>query len=262
MMSEPEKHPFNDWRYIDELAPPIGTRKLIIGTAPPPRFALSREERRAKQSKDGTNFYVHRRDMDFFYGSMGNHMWDWLQEIGTELGHTFPVDNIGSKPTIEEIDRFASERRHAACEFLKTNRIWMKDVYQIYRRKNVSAKDADIDDKTAIFSELRKVLEECPTVDWVFFTSVETGALFFRSQRLEFSEREYRGEMKARGLGSAKTCDELVGKHQREITRLNLGERTVHFFQLPSPSSVAQALPNYVEDRACRRRIYQQLLFS
>src|SRR4029079_277933 len=102
-------------------------------------------------------------------------------------------------------------------------------------------------------SDFRTIFRECLGIDKVYFTSIEAGALFFRSQVLGFSEHEYRAEMKARGLGSAETCDELTGKHQSEITTLTVSERILHFFQLPSPSSAAQALPSYVEDRACRR---------
>jgi hypothetical protein len=200
--------------------------------------------------------------MDFFYGSMGNHMWDWLQEIGADLGHKFPVDNLGPRPTIEEIDGFACIRRDVACDFLRASRIWMKDVYQKYYRSKVSANDTDIDEATAVFTEFRKTFDECSNLDQVFFTSKTTGRLFFRSQKLGFSEKEYVDQIDGRRIGSAADCNDLMSKHREEITRLRIGERTVRFFQLPSPSSAAQALPSYVEDRACRRRIYQQLLFS
>lgn len=105
-MTRDEKHPYN----LEEIGHiPEGTRLLIVGTAPPPRFSLPRSERKGPVGKD----------IDFYYGSSDNDMWRILEELSDEKF------NRQSK----------EDSREAMCNFLRTHRMWMRDILQTYRRK-------------------------------------------------------------------------------------------------------------------------------
>lgn len=123
-----ETHPYN----LDKrIQIPEGTRTLIIGTAPPPRFS--------NPACGG----MEPKDFDFFYGSWNNNMWQFLCD-------SEPRSNGSIESTIIlDTELSSGQRRNAACIFLKNNNIWMRDVLQEYERKPgkecCSAADRDID---------------------------------------------------------------------------------------------------------------------
>ena len=107
-MTRIEKHPYND------QAIPDGTRLLIVGTAPPPRFSCP-----APKSLVGFDF-------DFFYGSQDNYMWEFLDQIAEHIeGHNLFEEDT-SRDQCCDITR----------DFLRRHKIWMHDVLQTYQRKD------------------------------------------------------------------------------------------------------------------------------
>ncbi len=62
-----ETHPYNHHEAI-----PDGTCKLIVGTAPPPRFSHPRSTDKV---------CLRPCDLDFYYGSEDNFMWEFLERI-------------------------------------------------------------------------------------------------------------------------------------------------------------------------------------
>ena len=132
-----EIHPYNDYSSI-----PKGTRLLIIGTAPPPRFSKPRPE----------NWKLPSGDVDFYYGSKDNLLWN---DIFSELyRESFP---LGHNPS-------ADKRR----SFLKSQKLWMHDICEQYTRNGPGALDDDL--VVLTHADLRRVLEEHETIDTLVFT--------------------------------------------------------------------------------------------
>jgi hypothetical protein len=133
-MTEIEVHPYNKI----EIIPP-GTRFLVIGTAPPPRFSrpLSNESKGS-----------HREDVKFYYGSSDNQLWSEI----------LPKVFIREFGNCEEM-----------IEFLADRKIWMVDILQEYRRKKFDGA-LDVDLMPHSFTDLKSIFRDHPTIDTLFFT--------------------------------------------------------------------------------------------
>ena len=131
-----ETHPFHDEHPIRE-----GTRTLVVGTAPPPRFS---NPNCALKGVDPLDF-------PFFYGSGKNGFWEIINRIAASMDTPLPSD---SAP--------ASEYLPKACDFLRVHKIWMKDVLQTYQRsEECSSLDKHISDpKDEDLTDFRRVLED------------------------------------------------------------------------------------------------------
>lgn len=119
-----EYHP-----YISREAIPTGTRVLIVGTAPPPRFSKN-----PKVLKAG--------DVDFFYGSRDNQLWHMILS---------PIFGVDFKHKSENAARVVMQN------FLSRHRIWMTDILAQYRRKKDDASDHNL--IPATFTDLNAIFE-------------------------------------------------------------------------------------------------------
>jgi hypothetical protein len=102
-------HPYNRCEGI-----PDGTKHLIVGTCPPPRFERPSEAGCKRPD-----------DFDFYYGSDDNQMWSSV--LPGIFGGEFPKQ--------------MGERR----DFLKHKKIWMQDILDKYRRRANTPNDNDLE---------------------------------------------------------------------------------------------------------------------
>lgn len=120
-----------DHPYKDEQEIPPGTKTLIIGTAPPPRFS--------KFIEDEESF-----DFDFFYGSEKNYMWVILEEI---------IDN-----QIFDDEMTSDQCIAAAKKVLEEKRLWMRDILHNFER-TVANSAADKHIRPKKFTDLKAALK-------------------------------------------------------------------------------------------------------
>lgn len=116
---------------------PKGSKKLIVGTLPPPRFTT-------RELKPG--------DIDFCYGSRDGQLWVILDRI-FDVGFSY-----------ETTKKAADERK----DFLKKHRLGICDMVNRAYRKKIDASDIGIQD-----FELRDmigILKKHPSVDTLLFT--------------------------------------------------------------------------------------------
>jgi len=147
-----EEHPYN------KLKIPDGTRILIVGTAPPPRFQ--------KYTEIATS-----KDFDFFYGSQNSRMWQILCSV---LGDSKPLHEAESP----------DQRKELAKQLLKANHLWMRDILQVYSRASAkSAADSAIAPLT--FKNLRSTLGEGPTISMLAFTSQQTATWSLQAIKIQ-----------------------------------------------------------------------------
>lgn len=96
---------------------PEGTRKIIVGTLPPPRFTLKK---------------LQARDVDFCYGSCDGMLWPVLNSI---FNLQLRFDN--SYKAVEERKDFLKEKRLGIC-----------DIVASCRRQKIDASDIGMSDIT------------------------------------------------------------------------------------------------------------------
>ncbi|MAN26077.1 MULTISPECIES: uracil-DNA glycosylase family protein [Mesonia] len=123
-------HPYSP--YIPE-----GTKKLIVGTLPPPRFTM-------REFKEG--------DVDFCYGSRDGQLWVILNRI-------FNL-NLKFKTTEEAIQ----QRK----DFLKHHQIGICDMVEYAMREKIDASDLGM--KDVKLRNMIHILKENPSVDTLLFT--------------------------------------------------------------------------------------------
>ncbi|WP_340671073.1 hypothetical protein [Bradyrhizobium ottawaense] len=235
-----ECHPYN-------LAEPIptGTRILIVGTAPPPRFS----------NPNCKNVGVNKLDFSFFYGSGDNYFWKWMNEIATEQGAPLPPDEAESE-----------EYAAAARDFLRKHKIWMKDVLQIYQRKAedpCGATDGSLErPRPEDCTNFVEVLREHPSIDKIVFTSELACEWTFMATRDEELVKSYRSASRShKAQEEGKTGDEyLEFKSRKPFHIAEVVGRPVRLFIATSPSQRAGSKRGLREDH--KRELYKRLLFS
>ncbi|MCS3731370.1 hypothetical protein [Bradyrhizobium betae] len=191
MTDNTEKHPYNTREEI-----PIGTQVLIIGTAPPPRFAEG-------QFLEG--------DIDFFYGSTDNQLWSQI----------FP------RIYGEEVQRLSPTESLTACKkFLCARKIWMVDVLQTYsRQKKDGAEDRHLEPLS--FTQFDPIFGQHSEIGTVIFTGAKaelwSGAAFEREGLIRPGDFK-----KLEGGHRMPRCRKLT-------IDVGGGVRTIDAFTLPSP---------------------------
>jgi G:T/U-mismatch repair DNA glycosylase len=232
-----ENHPYNLREPIPE-----GTRILVVGTAPPPRFS----------NPNCKGVGAHKLDFDFFYGSGHNYFWKWMNEIGAGRGTPLPSDEVEPE-----------EYLAAARVFLKKHRIWMKDVLQTYQRKPkdpCSASDASLEPPRAEdCTNLLEVLKEHPSICKVVSTSELACEWCFMAMRNEKLAQDHPSAFKNhKAQERGKTGDEYLDfKARKPVLVAEIHGRRVCFFIAPSPGGGNGGLR---EDE--KRELYKRLLFS
>jgi G:T/U-mismatch repair DNA glycosylase len=120
---------------------PGGTKKIIIGTLPPPRF---------------TQGSLKKRDVDFCYGSCDGMLWPVLDEI---FRLSLRYDNSGE----------AVRQRQ---EFLIRQKLGICDIVESCRRERIDASDLGMLDIRQ--RDILRQLELHPTIDTLIFTGGNT----------------------------------------------------------------------------------------
>jgi hypothetical protein len=216
-MSYPETHPYNSEPLSDNV------RLLIVGTAPPPRFSNPR-----CKGKE-----AHKLDFDFFYGSGHNNMWFWLNQIAACQGTPLPNDEAKSE-----------EYGKAARDYLRRNRLWMKDVLQTYRRKpGCECNSGDDDIVKPLRSEcvnFAEVIVQHPLIAALAFTSYKAAEWSFMAMGQPDHSRVDR---------------DLTAGLTKPFHRMRISGREIRFFLLPSPSNRAVPSLEAVD-------IYKAVLFD
>jgi G:T/U-mismatch repair DNA glycosylase len=192
MTDSVETHPYNTSEPI-----PKGTCLLIIGTAPPCRFAKPPPK----------PFFDN--DVDFFYGSAKNQLWSCI--LRKLYGKVFLLPS-------------RDESRNTCREFLISQQFWMIDVLQTYRRKQPgSAKDSDLD--PVIYTDFKPIFEQHPTIKTLTFTGGKaeewTGVKLEKERLIRHGDFRKSGNMPRPRL---LTID------------LDGVQREIEAFTLPSPS--------------------------
>jgi len=116
---------------------PSGTRKLIVGTLPPPRFTTG-------ELKPG--------DVDFCYGSRDGQLWKIIEQI---FGISFLYENT----------ELAIQQR---IHFLTRNKIGVCDMVECAFRDKINALDSGI--QNATLRPVLPILIKNPTINRILFT--------------------------------------------------------------------------------------------
>jgi G:T/U-mismatch repair DNA glycosylase len=135
-MKGEEVHPYNTLQEV-----PAETCLLIVGTAPPQRFAQDPP----KPLCDG--------DIDFYYGSADNQLWSKI------FPAIYKTTFVASSPDVS---------RRIIITFLKDHKIWMRDILLRYSRNDDSANDKDL--IPLDFTTFRPIFELHPTIKTLIFT--------------------------------------------------------------------------------------------
>lgn len=215
-MSPIETHPYN----VREPTPK-GTRKIIVGTAPPPRFS--------NPACGG----MERCDFDFYYGSSDNYMWEFLDEIASRRDGCRLFDN-----------GFTSDQCvFAARSFLMRHNIWMRDILEKYQRKE--GRECSSDDGHIIWpanecTDFGSLFTEHRSLETVAFTSE-------RAAKWTFSKLIADGLVQSGAYDDALVMrreaekdaallqDYIAMKFKRSFCSVDIGGRQIQFFILPAP---------------------------
>jgi len=144
------KHPYAPFIQKD-------TRKLIVGTLPPPRFSTGN---------------LLKKDVNFCYGSYYNSLWLFIDKI-----HNLNLRYDNSKAAIEE-----------RKQFLITHKIGVCDIVESAEREKVDASDLGMQN-----IKLRNVvgyLKQYPSIDTILFTggkSKNGPEYFFRKHLKDYN---------------------------------------------------------------------------
>jgi len=241
MNLESESHPYNFQEPI-----PDGTRFLIVGTAPPPRFSTPRSNGGRREEWD----------VDFYYGSGSNYLWVFLDNIA------FKAEGKLLLPEQLSAEQCRDEMR----SFLRRHKIWMHDVLQTYRRnpgKEDSASDNDIvPPPNAKFTNFRTVLEVKSILKLAFTSEMaaEWTLLALEEQQLLTNPEHYKAAYSYwrnidRGLPIEKYIER---KFKQPFAQGQIANRDFCLYVLPSPTARAP-----IEGLTlCRKRdIYECVLF-
>lgn len=224
-----ERHPYN------ELYPvPDDTETLIIGTAPPPRFSNPA----LGGIRDG--------DADFYYGSEDNCLWwDIFDAINKKLtGKNLFTDKDW-------------EQRHCIGtmqQFLKSQKLWMRDILQTYDRDDPCSPSDDRITRIA-FADFRRQLK-APSIRKIAFTSekaVEWTLEAFEEQSLITPEKRKDATLKLKAWRGA----DAPGKYQQSCFEASPGRSWIRFFVLPTPTARSRAGLKIAD----KVDIYQRVLF-
>ena len=124
------KHPYKPFIQED-------TKKLIVGTLPPPRFSTGD---------------LLEKDVDFCYGSYYNSLWLFIDEI-----HNLGLRYDNSQEAIEE-----------RKQFLITHKIGVCDIVASAEREKIDASDLGM--KNIKLRDIVGYLQQYPNIDTLLFT--------------------------------------------------------------------------------------------
>ncbi|MEN8185836.1 MAG: uracil-DNA glycosylase family protein [Bacteroidota bacterium] len=129
---------------------PPNTKKLIIGTIPPPRFSTGK---------------LFEEDVDFCYGSKHNFLWKILSNIFDE---NFEYSN--TQKAVDQRKAFLTQKQIGIC-----------DMVESCEREKMNASDLGM--KNIKLRDLINILKKTPTIETIFFmggNSKNSPEYFFR----------------------------------------------------------------------------------
>ena len=144
------KHPYKPFIKSD-------TKKLIVGTLPPPRFSIGE---------------LLEKDVDFCYGSYYNSLWLFIDEI-----HDLKLSYDNSKKAIEERKQFLIDQKIGVC-----------DIVESCERDKIDASDLGM--QNIKLRDLVGYLKQFPNVDTLLFTggnSKNGPEYFFRKHLKDYN---------------------------------------------------------------------------
>jgi len=226
-----ERHPYN------ELYPvPDDTETLIIGTAPPPRFSNPA----LGGIRDG--------DAKFYYGSEDNSLW-W--DIFDAINQKLTGKKLFTDQDWEQCHCVGTMR-----QFLRSHKIWMRDVLQAYKRDDpCSASDSEI--TRTEFADFRGQLRAASSIRKIAFTSekaAEWTLEAFEEQGLIAPEERKEAALKLKAWRDA----DARGRYQQSCFEASSGGSGIKFFVLPTPTARSRAGLKIAD----KVEIYQRVLFS
>ncbi len=143
------KHPYKPFIKKD-------TKKLIVGTLPPPRFSMGE---------------LLEKDVDFCYGSYYNSLWQFIDAI-----HNLNLRYDNSEAAVKERKQFLITRKIGVC-----------DIVESCEREKIDASDLGM--QNIKLRDLVGYLKEFPNVDTLLFTggnSKNGPEYFFRKHLKEY----------------------------------------------------------------------------
>lgn len=142
-------HPYEPFIFSD-------TKKLIIGTIPPPRFCNIKKK-------------LYPSDVDFYYGSRDNHFWDIMSEV-----FDTPLTR-GTSTSILERKCLLQEHHIGICDILKNAE----------RKKFNSSADKDLIVKNNDILNLEVLLQKFPNITTLIYTSNKVKSFIYQRTKRE-----------------------------------------------------------------------------
>ena len=138
-MSEDERREYDMFKHTHPYKPFIqsDTKKLIVGTLPPPRFSTGE---------------LLEKDVNFCYGSYYNSLWLFIEEI-----HHLNLRYDNSQEAIEQ-----------RKQFLIKNKIGVCDIVESAEREKIDASDLGM--RNIKLRDVVGYLKQYPTIDTLLFT--------------------------------------------------------------------------------------------
>jgi G:T/U-mismatch repair DNA glycosylase len=239
-MIREEFHPYNDSKIPEEC------RLLIVGTAPPPRFSLPRSSNPLCQ--------LGQDDIDFYYGSKANRMWEML-------------NNIAAKIDGKEIFTSGATNLHrsnAMRDFLQRHQMWMRDVLQKYQRRNCTAKDSDIiEPDVRTLTDFQAIFSSHLNLHTIAFTSEKAAQWTFKAlahQNVVSQEAYAKALAQWRLIVNDSSLERYCSqKFAKPMLRTQVGQRDVAFYVLPTPTARSAVKGLNVQTK---EGIYERVLFK
>ena len=144
------KHPYEPFIHKD-------TKKLIVGTLPPPRFSTGD---------------LLEKDVDFCYGSYYNSLWLFIDKI-----HNLGLRYDNSEEAIEERKQFLIKHKIGVCDIVKSA-----------KRDKIDASDLGM--TNIVLRDVVGYLKQYPNIDTLLFTggnSKNGPEYFFRKHIKEYN---------------------------------------------------------------------------
>jgi G:T/U-mismatch repair DNA glycosylase len=207
------KHPYQPFIKND-------TKKLIVGTLPPPRFATGE---------------LLEKDVNFCYGSYYNSLWLFIDKI-----HNLNLRYDNSQEAIEERKRFLIENKIGVC-----------DIVESAEREKIDASDLGMQN-----IKLRDVvgyLKEYPSIETILFTggnSKNGPEYFFRRHLKDYNLKLELVNNEVPRIHKFSLCHpELVSGSQRTINTVSLtsgsGAANISISRLPLYKQLKAKNPDF-----------------
>lgn len=144
------KHPYQPFIQKD-------TKKLIVGTLPPPRFSTGN---------------LLEKDVDFCYGSYYNSLWLFIDKI-----HNLNLRYDNSQKAIDERKQFLIKHKIGVC-----------DIVELAEREKIDASDLGM--QNIVLRDVVGYLRQYPSIETILFTggnSKNGPEYFFRKHLKEYN---------------------------------------------------------------------------